>query len=315
VKEGSLVAEPSDLMPRPWKAGSLRTRPFLVVMGLAFLCVVLAAGAIAWMMDDPELTSVLFYLLQYGFLGSAAVAFVVLTGYDRARERSRQRELREVGRALKLRFRERVHWDELGPYRSFVLFRIGAEDYNAAGDSFRGQSGGLDVWLFEAQYRCVFPDRGGRYRGQWASQTVVILPGVGQLPAFHLTPAQCPWEEVMPAWHMMLDVGNLVLNLDGQPEPSRVYSNDTRAVKRLFRTGRLAFLGDLSGWAIESHKGHLLLYRPGEIVPPRHLPAFLGRAIDLAQGLLRDSKDMPAGDEPEPSTNVRRLPPGYRGET
>jgi hypothetical protein len=255
-----------------------------------------------------------FYVLPYGLLILLAVAYFL---QERAVKWTWLPGLQRVGRQLALTLSERVGRTELEPFRGFILLRFGTECYYAAGCSLKGQVNGVAVWLFVLDYKSVFPDRNGRYLGHRAIQTVVILPGRGPLPSFRLGPAKSGWEEVMPAWPVLLDVGELVLTLGEEGQSSQIYGKDREAIRRLFSPRRLALLGDLSGSVVECQDGNLLLYRPGEVIVPDRVPAFLYRAVEIARVLTRSDDEIEhfSGDrDVEPFRNVQEPPSRFTGE-
>jgi len=156
------------------------------------------------------------------------------------------------------------------------------------------------VWVFVLGYR---------YRAHAAVQTVVYLPGAGALPSFRLGPVESAWEEAMPGWPVALDVGVRIMTLDEWRQPARIDGGDGKAVSRLFSPARRAEMGDLSGWVVESQDGDLLLYLPGEVVMGDELPAFLGRAIVIAElltGPIAGQAARPEGPPPLVQAPPRR---------
>jgi hypothetical protein len=228
------------------------------------------------------------------------------------------RGLQRVKRQLDLEYYETIAWEELEPFRRFVLFRFGSDGSYAAGHSLRGRVSEFDAWFFVVEYTCAFPNRDGRYLGHRASQSVVILAVGGKRPSFRLGPAQSKWEQVMPAWPALLDVGEMVLSGGEKHQPWHLHGKVRKTLSHLFRPDRMGLLGDLSGWVVESQGGHLLLYRPGEVIAPDRVPDFLHRAIEIARVLTCPDEEIPTREDDRDVTqsrNVRMPPPRFHEET
>jgi hypothetical protein len=217
-------------------------------------------------------------------------------------ERARLRRMRRLAEKMGLMYSLRIDLDALVPFYDLLLFGFSRDCAWEACDWLRGQVGGFSVWILEFHFVGAFRTWEHVVRRYEEGQTIVLLPDAGKFPSFHFAPAEGKWDEMMPAWHVLLGAGDPVLALGKEGDrPTLVYADEGQAVRQLFSSRRLALLGDLSGWVIECRAGNLLVYQPGKVATETELPALLHRAVEIARVL---GDPLPATDPP--------LPPAHR---
>jgi hypothetical protein len=264
-----------------------------------------------------------FYGLLYGL---PLIAAGLLLSRAHRKYLAHVAEMEEIARATGLAFQERVTADVLEPYRDFVLFRLTERMKLGACHLFRGQFYGSDVLAFEYEYlgrlAVEEADSAVKVRLLRRVQTVVIMPNVGDLPAFHAGPADNEWSAAWPGWVGRAGVGPVVLEMDTVAhEPTVVHSREEKRVEALFRRERIKLLGSLTECVLESRGGHLLFYSPDLDVPPSGVPRTLGRAVDVARALTTPEEQLPGyrpeeeqitTPEPGRGAAIQAEPPGER---
>jgi hypothetical protein len=152
------------------------------------------------------------------------------------------------------------------------------------------------------QYRYGAWAQGGEIdRSQ--TQTVALIPGVA-LPSFHLGAQESAWSAILPDWPPRLGLGRVVRVVNGySAEPLLVRAADDEQVTGLFTAERIARLGELEDWVIESKGSCVAVYRHKKVMDAAALPAFVHRAIDLVAVLTAQEEATPA-----PSADERISP-------
>jgi hypothetical protein len=222
------------------------------------------------------------------------------------KEWRRAREMARLASALGLAYHERVHAAALEPFAELPLFAFLRDSTVRAAQSLEGIFQGRRVLLLECEYVHRGP---GRARQPFReSQTLVILPGVEALPDFCASPEDDEWDAMFPGWTEGAGAGALALRWDEfSHEPTVIRGQDPEAVRCLFSPRRLRALGPLAGRCLECKHGHLLLYSPGVVAPPKRVPRLLERALELAGALTAPEEELPAG----PGRWVASLRPAY----
>lgn len=307
------MVKPSGSLPLPG-SGLFWTRIALplTLVGVVFFYPVFAMLPVFMEDNTPPVARWVFAGVLLVAVGCFGLTALVLGGWHSRRQRGnrqRVRDLQRVAAELGLVYSRHIRLVDLEPFRDLLLFRFSQHSAWEAGDGLRGPVNGLRVWLFEFHFLGQFRNQDDVVRRFRVGQTVVLVPRAAPLPPFRLGPAQSKWDEMMPAWHVLLGAGDPALTL-GKDRSVLVHADDPDLVRWLFDPARVAELGDLAGWVVESEGANLLLYRPGEVVPPDHLPAFLHRAALIAGVLTRNLPEAPVSPDAVPSSEVRPGRPG-----
>ena len=141
----------------------------------------------------------------------------------------------------------------------------------------RGKLADRDAAIFDYRFTT-----GGGKSSHTHLQTVVLFPDpVTGLPDFELSPENF-LHRVAEAF------GYQDLDFPENEEFSKLYllrGPDEPAIRKLFRSDVLAFLGGAPRWHVQTHGGRLAIFREGKFTQPADMPSYAAEALRIA-GLL-----------------------------
>jgi hypothetical protein len=187
------------------------------------------------------------------------------------RRRRRQRGLARSAAALGLSFAPSADRPAVLP--AFELFqnRGGFENW------VRGDYAGWPLCVVDYAYSIGS-------RGYERHQTVALFrSGAWGGPPLRLEPRPAASSAIRSAPATMSEVAF--------PEPTpftsayRVCAADASAARDVFSSSVTDYFAGKPGWTVETRDGEMLIYRRGELVPPKDVQAFLARADEVRQAL------------------------------
>lgn len=214
-------------------------------------------------------------ILVLGMVAMVVLVFVAIR-VNAARERERTEGLRQAGRRLDLRWHANPPRELAKLMESCNVFRSGHS--RKVSNVLGGEHAGFQVIACDHRY----VTGGGNHR-HVHQETIAVLELPAALPAFRVLPEN--------VFHKIGQVfGYQDIDLPEEPTFSSRYllrGEDEAAIRRLFRREVAGFFVRHPGLSGECIGHHLLLYRPGQRVPPGELEAFLQLACDLGRLLTR----------------------------
>ena len=222
-------------------------------------------------MDQQQVTTILIFLLVFGFIalifGILIVALIV--GRKRAQERTRQ--VASVATLLGWQFSAAAPLNWIPNLEKFALFNQGHS--KSIANSMYGETDGVKAAVFDYRYTV-----GGGKNQQTFNQTVVYFePRNLNLPFFSLRPERLFHKLISAFGYQDIDFGN-------RPTFSSKYllrGPDEQAVRNLFNDALLGFYEMNPGLSADGGGNQLFIFQQNYRQPPEQIQSTINAGLQL----------------------------------
>ena len=222
-------------------------------------------------MDQQQVTTILIFLLVFGFIALIFGILIVALIVGRRRARERMQALVKVAGFLGWQFSEAAPLNWIPNLEQFALFNQGHS--KSIANAMYGETEGVKAAVFDYRYTV-----GGGKNQQTFNQTIVYFePRNLNLPFFSLRPERLFHKLISAFGYQDIDFGN-------RPTFSSKYllrGPDEQAVRNLFNDALLGFYEMNPGLSADGGGNQLFIFQQNYRQPPEQIQSTVNAALQL----------------------------------
>ena len=222
-------------------------------------------------MDQQQVTTILIFLLVFGFIALIFGILIVALIVGRKRARERTQALVKVAGPLGWQFSEAAPLNWIPNLEKFALFNQGHS--KSIRNAMYGETDGVKAAVFDYHYTVG----SGKNQSTYNQSVVYFEPRNLSLPFFSLRPEHVFHKLISAFGYQDIDFGN-------RPTFSSKYllrGPDEQAVRNLFNDALLGFYEMNPGLSADGGGNQLFLFQQNYRQPPQQIQSTVSAALQL----------------------------------